>query len=176
MCNTQNIPFYQFRYDITVRATGRFFTDFLQSVDNIHSQFCFTYPKMKSPSIYLTEIDNSGCVLVYRSGRQGFTQYVMGNNIVLWQKFSVFTTVLFYIVVCTYCEIVGQLQQIATDFYKLKLNVKVIEKSNSASGSRNTVIVTYRLDFDNSEYVSLFQKPKYWNTNNKTNSSYRICV
>ena len=65
-------------YDVTVKATGRFFTDFLQSVDNIHSQFCFTYPKMKSPSIYLTDIDASGCILVYRSGRQGFTQYVMG--------------------------------------------------------------------------------------------------
>lgn len=75
--------------------------------------------------MYLTAIDNNGCVLVYRSGRQGFTQYVM-----------------------------GQLQQIAKDFYNLKLNVKVVEKASSASGSRNTVIVTYRLDFDNSEYVS----------------------
>lgn len=82
---------------------------------------------MKSPSIYLTGIDNNGCVLVYRSGRQGFTQYVM-----------------------------GQLQQIAKDFYNLKLNVKVVEKASSASGSRNTVIVTYRLDFDNTEYVSCF--------------------
>lgn len=86
---------------------------------------------MKSPSIYLTGIDNNGCVLVYRSGRQGFTQYVM-----------------------------GQLQQIAKDFYNLKLNVKVVEKASSASGSRNTVIVTYRLDFDNTEYVSvLLTKP-----------------
>lgn len=64
---------------MTVKSTGRYFTDFLESVDNIHSQFCFTYPKMKSPSIYLTDIDARGCILVYRSGRQGFTQYVMGK-------------------------------------------------------------------------------------------------
>jgi hypothetical protein len=35
---------------------------------------------MKSPSIYLTDIDSNGCVLVYRSARQGFTQYVMGSD------------------------------------------------------------------------------------------------
>lgn len=29
--------------------------------------------------MYLTEVDENGCVLVYRSGRQGFTHYVMGK-------------------------------------------------------------------------------------------------
>lgn len=29
--------------------------------------------------MYLTDIDNDGCLLVYRSGRNGFTQYVMGK-------------------------------------------------------------------------------------------------
>nr|XP_023019208.1 soluble guanylate cyclase 89Db-like [Leptinotarsa decemlineata] len=111
-------------YDVTVKATGRYFTDFLESVDNIHSQFRFTYPKMQSPSMYLTDIDSHGCVLVYRSGRQGFTQYIM-----------------------------GQLQQIAKDFYDLKLKVKVLEKASSASGPKNHVIVTFRLDFDNRAYM-----------------------
>lgn len=80
---------------------------------------------MISPSIYLTDIDSDGCVLVYRSSRQGFTQYVM-----------------------------GQLQQIAQDFYNLKLKVRVLEKASSAAGNKTTVIVTYRLDFDNRPYVS----------------------
>ncbi|XP_072375287.1 soluble guanylate cyclase 89Da-like [Diabrotica undecimpunctata] len=111
-------------YDITVKATGRYFTDFLESVDNIHTQFRFTYPKMQSPSMYLTDIDVNGCVLVYRSGRQGFTQYIM-----------------------------GQLVQVAKDFYNLTLNVKVLEKASSASGSRNYVIVTFRLNFDNRAYM-----------------------
>jgi guanylate cyclase len=81
---------------------------------------------MKSPSIYLTDIDSNGCVLVYRSARQGFTQYVM-----------------------------GQLQQIAKDFYNLKLKVTVLDKASSASATKSTVIVTYRLDFDNKPYVSI---------------------
>ncbi|XP_045483815.1 soluble guanylate cyclase 89Da-like [Harmonia axyridis] len=116
--------FSKLGYDVTVKSTGRYFTDFLESVDNIHSQFCFTYPKMRSPSIYLTDIDAKGCVLVYRSGRQGFTQYVM-----------------------------GQLQQISKDFYDLDLNVKVLEKATSASGAIKNLIVTYRLDFDNRNYM-----------------------
>lgn len=49
----------------------------------------------------------------------------------------------------------GQLQQIAKDFYNLKLKVKVLDKASSASNTKCTVIVTYRLDFDNRAYVSL---------------------
>lgn len=66
------------RYDQTIKSTGRYFIDFLESIDNIHSQFIHSYPKMKSPSMYLTEVDKNGCVLVYRSGREGFTNYLMG--------------------------------------------------------------------------------------------------
>ncbi|KAK9758685.1 hem-NO-binding [Popillia japonica] len=111
-------------YDVTIRSTGRYFTDFLEGVDNIHSQFCFTYPKMKSPSMYVTDIDNEGCVLVYRSSRQGFTQYLT-----------------------------GLLLQIAKDFFKLTLKVRVIETTNSASDNDNMNVVKFRLDFDNSDYV-----------------------
>ncbi|CAH2016218.1 unnamed protein product [Acanthoscelides obtectus] len=111
-------------YDITIKATGRYFADFLESVDNIHSQFRFTYPKMQSPSMYLTDIDENGCVLVYRSRRSGFTQYIM-----------------------------GLLQQIAKDFFKLALKVRVLDKSSSATSTRNYVIVTFRLDFDNKPYT-----------------------
>ncbi|CAH1111121.1 unnamed protein product [Psylliodes chrysocephalus] len=111
-------------YDVTIKGTGRYFTDFLESVDNIHTQFRFTYPKMQSPSMYLTDIDANGCVLVYRSGRTGFTQYIM-----------------------------GQLVQIAKDFYNLPLGVKVLEKASSASGARSFVIVTFRLNYDNRPYM-----------------------
>ncbi|CAG9858831.1 unnamed protein product [Phyllotreta striolata] len=79
---------------------------------------------MQSPSMYLTDIDAYGCVLVYRSGRHGFTQYIM-----------------------------GQLVQIAKDFFKLSLNVKVLEKASSASGPKNYVIVTFRLNYDNRPYM-----------------------
>lgn len=61
-----------------IKATGRYFSDFLQSVDNIHLQMRFTYPHMKSPSMYISHMDHEGVVLVYRSNRKGFTQYFMG--------------------------------------------------------------------------------------------------
>ncbi|XP_076255247.1 soluble guanylate cyclase 89Db-like [Rhynchophorus ferrugineus] len=114
----------KFGYDATVRATGRYFTEFLESVDNIHHQFSFTYPKMKSPSMYLTEIDENGCVLVYRSSRTGYTHYIM-----------------------------GVLEQCAKDFFKLKLNIKVLEEASSATGSRKYVLVHFRLDFKNQPYM-----------------------
>lgn len=62
-----------------IKATGRHFSDFLQSVDNIHLQMRFTYPKMKSPSMYISHMDRDGVVLVYRSSRRGFTQYFTGK-------------------------------------------------------------------------------------------------
>lgn len=68
-----------FSYDATIKATGRYFTEFLDSVDNIHSQFRLSYPKMNSPSMYLTDVDEKGCILIYRSLREGLTHYVMGK-------------------------------------------------------------------------------------------------
>lgn len=44
-------------------------------------QMRFTYPKMKSPSMYITHVDPHGVLLVYRSTRKGFTHYFMGKNI-----------------------------------------------------------------------------------------------
>ncbi|XP_076659417.1 soluble guanylate cyclase 89Da-like [Halictus rubicundus] len=117
-------------YVYTIKATGRYFCDFLQSVDNIHMQMRFTYPKMKSPSMYTTHVDKDGVVLVYRSTRQGFTHYFM-----------------------------GQLFQIAEDIYKIKLNIKVLESSNNIPGSRN-VMVKFRIDFDNREYIAKDNKIK----------------
>lgn len=62
-----------------IKATGRYFCDFLQSVDNIHLQMRFTYRKMKSPSMQISEVDMNGAVLIYRSTRAGFSKYVMGE-------------------------------------------------------------------------------------------------
>lgn len=126
--------FSNFGYDKMIKATGRYFCDFLQSVDNIHLQMRFTYPKMKSPSMQLTEVDDKGAVLVYRSTRSGFSKYFM-----------------------------GQLIEISEGLYGFKVNIKVLESINdnaggtagpiSMSGGLKTVIVRYRLDFNNVEYV-----------------------
>ncbi|CAG9765027.1 unnamed protein product [Ceutorhynchus assimilis] len=114
----------RFGYDVTIKSTGRYFTDFLQSVDNIHHQFSFTYPKMKSPSMYLTEIDENGCVLVYRSSRSGYTSYIM-----------------------------GVLEECANYFFHLKIKIKILEEAHSASGSKKNILVRFRLDFENKAYM-----------------------
>lgn len=122
-------------YDGMVKATGRYFCDFLQSVDNIHLQMRFTYPKMKSPSMQLTNVDDHGAVLVYRSTRSGFSKYLM-----------------------------GQLREIAETLYKLEVKIRVLESQNDTQGGTTgpiningglkTVVVKYRLDFNNLDYVS----------------------
>ncbi|KAG4074461.1 hypothetical protein HA402_015750 [Bradysia odoriphaga] len=126
--------FTNFGYDKMLKATGRYFCDFLQSVDNIHLQMRFTYPKMKSPSMQLTETDDNGAVLVYRSNRTGFSKYFM-----------------------------GLLYEIASMFYGLEnIDVRVLESINDTPGSTTapfqleskTVTVKYRLDFDNRDYMS----------------------
>ncbi|XP_044761356.1 soluble guanylate cyclase 89Db-like [Coccinella septempunctata] len=118
--------FSNYGYDKTIKATGRSFTDFLENVDNIHSQFRLSYPKMKSPSMYLTEVDENGCVLVYRSIRQGFTHYLM-----------------------------GQLQEIAVSLFNLNLETKVLSSEMSEANGKKIRIVTFRLNFDNSQYMKM---------------------
>lgn len=55
--------FSNFGYDSMIKATGRYFCDFLQSVDNIHLQMRFTYRKMKSPSMQVRILE---CFLAYQ--------------------------------------------------------------------------------------------------------------
>ncbi|XP_053698579.1 soluble guanylate cyclase 89Db-like [Sabethes cyaneus] len=126
--------FSNFGYDELIKATGRYFCDFLHSVDNIHLQMRFTYRKMKSPSMQLIEMDENGAVLVYRSTRSGFSKYLR-----------------------------GQLMEIAKQLYNMDISIKVLESQNdvpggtagpiSIQGGLKTVIVKYRLDFDNREYM-----------------------
>ncbi|KAK9758767.1 hem-NO-binding [Popillia japonica] len=115
--------FSHFGYDLTIKATGRYFTDFLENVDNIHILFRMSYPKMKSPSMYLTNIDEKGCILVYKSSRQGYVQYL-----------------------------IGLLNQIAKDVFNLELKLKILDTQTSVTG-RTSTTVRFRLDFDNTPYM-----------------------
>lgn len=80
---------------------------------------------MKSPSMYLTNIDEKGCILVYKSSRQGYVQYL-----------------------------IGLLNQIAKDVFNLELKLKILDTQTSVTG-RTSTTVRFRLDFDNTPYVSL---------------------
>ncbi|XP_045449367.1 soluble guanylate cyclase 89Db-like [Melitaea cinxia] len=92
--------FSNYGYDTMIRATGRYFCTFLQSVDSIHQRMRFTFPRMRSPSMQLTRAHRHGAELVYSSGRTGYTQYLM-----------------------------GQLYEIAEDIFSLKLKVTIVKES-----------------------------------------------
>ncbi|XP_048477612.1 soluble guanylate cyclase 89Db [Plutella xylostella] len=96
--------FSNYGYDTMIRATGRYFTTFLQSVDSIHQRMRFTFPRMRSPSMQLTRAHVHGAELLYSSGRTGFTHYLM-----------------------------GQLYEIAEDIFSLKLKVSVVKESMEGS-------------------------------------------
>lgn len=103
-------------------------------MDYLHLEMRFTYRKMKSPSMQLGAVDNDGAVMIYRSGRSGFKRYLT-----------------------------GQLLEIAKQFYDSDLKVRVLESQNDTpggvtgpanlNGGLNEVMVKFRLDFDNREYV-----------------------
>ncbi|XP_068624061.1 soluble guanylate cyclase 89Db-like [Battus philenor] len=92
--------FSNYGYDTMIRATGRYFCTFLQSVDSIHQRMRFTFPRMRSPSMQLTRAHINGAELVYSSGRTGYTHYLM-----------------------------GQLYEIAEDIFSLKLKATVVKES-----------------------------------------------
>ncbi|XP_045535325.1 soluble guanylate cyclase 89Db [Papilio machaon] len=92
--------FTNYGYDTMIRATGRYFCTFLQSVDSIHQRMRFTFPRMRSPSMQLTRAHIHGAELVYSSGRTGYTHYLM-----------------------------GQLYEIAEDIFSLKLKVTIVKES-----------------------------------------------
>uniref|UniRef100_A0A1A9VS86 guanylate cyclase n=1 Tax=Glossina austeni TaxID=7395 RepID=A0A1A9VS86_GLOAU len=127
--------FSNFGYDRMIRSTGRYYCDFLQSIDNIHLQMRFTYPKMKSPSMQLIEVDDEGAIMLYRSGRTGMSKYLTGQFI-----------------------------EVAKEFYNLDVDVKVLESQNDIAGgtagpikltnASRVVIVKYRLNFDNRDYMT----------------------
>lgn len=94
--------FSHYGYDTLIRASGRYFRDFLHGIDNLHHQIRFSYPKMQSPSFYVEHEDIGGAKLHYRSKRSGFGYYVM-----------------------------GQLIQIAKSFYDLKLRVTILTEDDN---------------------------------------------
>lgn len=114
--------FNRYGYGLIMRASGRYYRDFLNGIDNLHETMRFSYPRMSSPSFYVSAEDQYGCLLHYKSRRTGFTQYV-----------------------------VGQLVQCAMTFYGVELAVKVVEERKSDEGCH----VVFRLDFDNSAFISL---------------------
>lgn len=116
----------------------------------------------------ITDVDENGAILIYRSSRAGFSKYLMG----MWWigylslflpppgevKSSKFNIIFFH---------KGQLLEIANEIYNLELKVRILDGVNEqASGGTagpidlasglKSVVVKFRLDFDNREYVCGF--------------------
>lgn len=92
-------------YDTIMRVSGRYYRDFLHGIDNLHETMRFSYPKMLSPSFYVEEETEHGCILHYRSKRIGFAQYVM-----------------------------GQLKQMGSKFYSVKVEVEILRETVTGRG------------------------------------------
>jgi hypothetical protein len=54
-------------FDRVMGSLGRYFRDFLANIDNLHETMRFTYRRMVSPSFYVTDENEHGCTLHYRS-------------------------------------------------------------------------------------------------------------
>ncbi|XP_046645351.1 soluble guanylate cyclase 89Db-like isoform X2 [Daphnia pulicaria] len=115
--------FSHYGYEKFIKVCGRYFCDFLTGIDNIHLQMRYMYPKMVSPSMYISHEDAEGVLLHYRTTRNGFCPYL-----------------------------IGQLHQIAHDFYGIQLTVEELTKTpfNKEEGYQ----FRFRLNFDNRDYMT----------------------
>ncbi|CAG2164575.1 unnamed protein product [Oppiella nova] len=66
-------------YDKILSVLGRQFRDFLNGLDNLHEYLRFSYPKLKPPSYFVNNETEQGMTLHYRSKRQYFLWYTIGQ-------------------------------------------------------------------------------------------------
>ncbi|CAF1641798.1 unnamed protein product, partial [Didymodactylos carnosus] len=70
--------FTNYGYDKILRVAGRQFRDFLRSIDQLHDSNRYSFPKMNSPVFHVTEEDENGVILHYKSKRRGWTAFTIG--------------------------------------------------------------------------------------------------
>lgn len=58
--------FTNYGYDKILRVAGRYFGDFLHSIDQLHDSTKFSFPRMKSPLFHVLEEDSQGAFLQYK--------------------------------------------------------------------------------------------------------------
>ncbi|CAF4671083.1 unnamed protein product [Rotaria sp. Silwood1] len=71
--------FYRYGFDKILRIAGRTFRDFLFVIDELHDSNRYTFPQMKHPLFHVTEEDEKGATLVYKSPRHGLTHFAIGG-------------------------------------------------------------------------------------------------
>lgn len=105
--------FSNYGYDRIIQVSGRYFSDFLSGIDNLHEYMRFAYPKLMSPTFYCSEETSAGLLLHYKSKRHGFERYVVGQIMEVARAFygiAVEMTVLNNISTETGCHVIYRLK------------------------------------------------------------------
>lgn len=139
-----------------IQCCGRYFSDFLTGIDNIHLQMRYMYPKMISPSMYISHEDVDGVVLHYRTTRNGFCPYLSGDSL-NYLRDCVTSSQLSQLLPLNDCGnsrafSSGLLHQIAVDFYGIELSMQQLpddERSDVDEGYR----FRFRLNYNNRDYL-----------------------
>ncbi|CAF1460386.1 unnamed protein product, partial [Didymodactylos carnosus] len=71
--------FTNYGYDKILRVAGRHYRDFLRTIDQLHDSNRYSFPHMNSPVFHVTEEDENGAVLHYKSKRLGWETYTIGG-------------------------------------------------------------------------------------------------
>lgn len=113
--------------------------------------------------MYVTEAHQNGCILVYRSGRRGFSHYLMGKfNCFKNISLLILCSIMYQVVIMLFGNnedviLSGQLQQVAKEHFNLDVETTIIETEFTRNNNRSISIVTLKLQFDNSEYVTSWE-------------------
>ncbi|CAG0923220.1 unnamed protein product [Notodromas monacha] len=168
-------------YDKFVRASGRTFRDFLQGIDNIHHQMRFGYPKMISPSMFVTQEHAGGALLHYKStSTQEFLSMLTQGSLPVAPSENPCSVMLAsQNRGCSFDKygmlgikkrrskrpgfstyVMGQLSQVGSDFYDMDLDIEIKEMSSSSDQTLTSATHTtvFSLRFENTAFVENLQQ------------------
>ena len=108
-------------YEKLLKIYCRQFRDFLAGIDNLHEQFRFGFPQLRSPSFRCDEETADGLTLHYCSHRFGYEQYV-----------------------------IGQIKEIAKRFFNIEVGMKIIHQTGvDTTNEIKKSHIIFRIIFDN---------------------------
>lgn len=129
---------------------GRYYCDFLRAIDSIHMHQKYRFPKMVNPFFYVTHEEADGVVFHYRTIRFGFSSLLIGNDARSCNGVKVYHM--------THRFFPGILDQVATDFYSVQLQVEELTSStpeaSNAIAAEEGYHFKFRLKFDNQSYMA----------------------
>ncbi|CAF0865982.1 unnamed protein product [Adineta steineri] len=71
--------FYRYGFNKILRVAGRNLRDFLFAIDQLHDSNRFTFPQMQHPLFHVTEENENGVILNYKSVRYGLAHFAIGG-------------------------------------------------------------------------------------------------